>query len=146
MVCPSCSSSDLKKLSLIYMTGTYDGKGVSRGVAAGGGHVGAYRGRYEGVHQSKLAKATAPPVRWPVLKPFIYAVVGMFGLIFVRLSGNAWNALFIVYWSIALLYLAAALFYNLARRPQKVRQWESSFMCQRCGAIVTPQAAAASQV
>src|SRR5579864_3335033 len=144
LVCPSCSSNDVRKLSLIYMAGTSDAKGVSRGIVAGGGSVGGFSGRHQSTHQSKLAKSVGPPAKWPLLKPVLYGIVGMFCLPFVRLSHNAWNALLISYCTMVVLYLVAALFYNLGRRPEKLRQWESSFMCQRCGAIIQGQASAAS--
>jgi hypothetical protein len=127
------------------MAGTYNGKGVSRGILAGEGGIGGYRGRHQSTRQSKLAKSVGPPAKWPLVKPFLYGIVGMFCLPFVRLSHNAWNALFVAYCTVVVLYLATALFYNLGRRPEKLREWESSFMCQRCGAIIGPQASAASQ-
>jgi|SRR5579864_9195099 len=145
VVCPSCSSNDLKKLSLIYMAGTYATKGRSRGIVFSGEGVGAYTARYRSTHESKLSRLAAPPKRMPVIKPLVYGVVGVFCLPFVRLSRQAWNALFIVYCALVLLYLAWAVFSNLFRYPKALQQWESLFMCQRCGTVIEPQASAGSQ-
>jgi hypothetical protein len=74
----------------------------------------------------------------------IYGVVGAFCLVLVPLKGEAWNILFVVYCVAVVIYLLAALFHNVRRYPEALRRWESSFMCQRCGTIIEPQASAAA--
>lgn len=144
MVCPSCSSNDLRKLSLIYLAGTYDAKGTSRGIIFGPTGLNAYRGRHRSTQQTKLSKSLEPPRKRRLLKPLLYGVVGAFCLPFVRISHQAWNTLFIGYCAVVVLYLAGALLYNLVRFPEALRRWQSSFLCQRCGAVIEPQAPAAS--
>src|SRR5215469_5595233 len=125
MNCPSCSSGDVRKLSLIYMAGTYEGKGVSRGVVLSEGGLGFFHARRRGTHQSKLSKAVAPPKKWPVVKPLLYAIAGLLCLPLVRVSRHAWDALFWIYCAAVVVYLIATLFYNLFRYPKALRQWES---------------------
>lgn len=144
-VCPSCSANDLKKLSLIYMSGTYDTRGTSRGIVLSGEGLGIFKGRSRRTHESKLSKRLAPPQKRRLLKPLVYGVAGVFCLPFVRVSHQAWNALFIGYCAVIALYLAGRVLYNLLGYPGALRRWESSFMCQRCGAIIQPQSSAASQ-
>lgn len=145
MVCPSCSSNDLKKLSLIYMAGTYDSSGVSRGVVLSGSGLGVFRGRRRSKHESKLSKLAAPPKKWLLLKPLLYGIAGVLVFPLVRVSRHAWDALFLGYCAAVILYLAGAFFYNVFRYPKALREWESLFMCQRCGQIIQPQASAASR-
>lgn len=144
MVCPSCSSNDLKKLSLIYIAGSYETTGRSRGIVFNGEGVGAYRARHRSIHESKLSRLAAPPKKMPFLKPLIYGVVGMFCLPFVRLNHQAWNAMFLGYCALVLLYVGWAVFFNIFRYPKALQRWELLFMCQGCGAIIQPQASAAS--
>ena len=140
MNCPSCSSGDVRKLSLIYMSGTHDTTGVSRGVVLSESGLGVFRARRRSTHQSKLSKVAAPPPKWPLLKPLLYGVVGLLCLPLVRISRPAWDALFWSYCSVGMVYFVSALFYNFFRYPRALRKWESLFMCQRCGAIVEPRA------
>jgi hypothetical protein len=137
MVCPSCLSNDLKKLSLIYMAGSYERKGRSRGIVFSAEGVGAYRARNRSTHESKLSKVAAPPKKWAIVKPLLYGVVGAFCLVLVPLKGQAWNLLFAVCCVAVVVYLLAALLHNMRRYPEALRSWESSFMCQRCGTIVS---------
>lgn len=145
MVCPSCSSSDVKKLSLIYIDGTYEGTGVSRGIVLSDGGVGVFRGRRRTRHQSKLSKLAAPPSKRRLLKPLLYGIAGVLLSPLVRVSRHVWDALFLSYCAAVMLYLAGALLYNVFGYPKSLRHWESLFMCQRCGEIFQPQVAAASQ-
>lgn len=127
------------------MGGTYDSSGASRGVVLSEAGLGVFRGRRRTRHQSKLSKLAAPPKKWRLLKPLLYGIAGVFVFPLVRLSRHVWDALFIGYCALIVLYLAGALLYNLFRYPATLRQWESLFMCQQCGVIIEPQASAASQ-
>jgi hypothetical protein len=40
-------------------------------------------------------------------------------------------------------YILVALCYNLFVRPKQYKNWERKFMCQRCGAVLEPEALAA---
>lgn len=75
----------------------------------------------------------------------IYGVLGAFFLVVVPLKGQAWNLLFAVYCVAVVIYLLAALSHNMRRYPEALRRWESSFMYQRCDAIIQSQISAASQ-
>src|SRR5262249_4243854 len=134
------------KLSLIYMGGTYDGTGVSRGVVLSGGGLGVFRARRRSIRQSKLSKAAAPPRKWRLVKPLLYWIGGLLFLPLVRVSRHAWDALFWTYCSVVVAYLIAAVFYNLFRYPKALQEWESLFMCQQCGAIIQPQASGAASL
>src|SRR5215468_4811573 len=112
MICPSCSSNDLKKLSVIYMGGTYDSTGVSRGVVLSEGGLGVFRSRRRTRHQSKLSRLAAPPQKRRLLRPLLYGIAGFLVFPLVRVSRHAWDALFIGYCALVVLYLAGALLYN----------------------------------
>lgn len=144
MFCPSCSSNDLKKLSLIYMSGIHDTTGVSRGVVLSEGGLGVFRGRRRSTHQSKLSTLAAPPKKCRLLKPLLYGIAGLLCLPLVRVSRHAWDALFFGYCAVVVVYVVGALFYNFFRYPEALRRWQSLFMCQQCGAIVEPQTSTAS--
>lgn len=145
MVCPSCSSNDVRKLSLIYASGTYDSTGVCRGVVLSEGGLGVFRGRRRSKQQSKLSKLAAPPIRRRLLRPLLYGIAGIFVFPLVRVSRHVWDALFLSYCAAVILYLGGALLYNVFGYPKSLRHWESLFMCQRCGEIFQPQVSAASQ-
>lgn len=77
MVCPSCSSTDLKKLSLVYVSGTYEGSGVSRGAVLSAGGPGLHVGRNRGTYQSKLSGVAAPPKKRSFIKWILWWLLGL---------------------------------------------------------------------
>src|SRR6266446_8402894 len=82
LVCPKCNSTDLKKVSLAYQEGLFQGEARTRlgAVVVGGGGPDMVVGRAttRGSQQSALSKNLTPPVKWSYLK-----VVGWSILVFV---------------------------------------------------------------
>lgn len=155
MVCPSCSSTDLKKLSFVYASGTYDGKGLNRGLVLSADGPGVHIGRSRGTYQSKLSQIAAPPKKRSFVKAILFWLAGM--VVVAILSRNLLHSLprnqareldnlaGLVYLLILPILLVWIFWYNRRVYPELFRQWDSRFMCQRCGAIIEPQASAASQ-
>ncbi len=77
MVCPSCDSSDLKKLSLIHAAGLYESCGKIRGFPLGKTD-GLLFGSYRGKNQNRLSKMVRPPTRFPCATPAILWLLGFF--------------------------------------------------------------------
>jgi hypothetical protein len=138
MVCPSCTSTDLKKISLIHAAGVYESRGQIRGLMFGAAD-GFLLGKYRGKSQSHLSKSLDPPRKLPYAAPIVLWLVGLFPtMAFVsraKLSLLA-GSLSMAYILALPVYLLVALLYNGLVRPKKHKNWEGKFMCQRCGAPI----------
>jgi hypothetical protein len=138
MVCPTCNSSGLRKLSLIHATGIHESRGRFCGVFFGNTD-GLHFGRYRGKSQTKLSKTVRPPVKAPYSWPIGLWLLGFFTIMTFANRGRISEAVAVLDLACILLlptYLVAALAYNFFVRPARVKVWQSKFMCQRCGAIV----------
>jgi len=138
MICPSCNSTDLKKLSLIYAAGTYESHGQLHGLFLGS-IGGLWVGRYRGTNQSSLSKMVAPPMKLPYASPTILWVVAFFILmaLFGRGRLSTLMALVSLGYIFALpAYFLGALLYNFILRRRKYKKWEAQFLCQRCGTVL----------
>jgi hypothetical protein len=141
MVCPSCNSTDLKKMSLIYAAGVYESRGRIRGLFFGSSDGFLLR-KYGGASQSQLSKMASPPKKLPYAAPIILWLVGLFPTmaLVARAKLSPLTGLISVAYVLALpVYLLVVLFYNWLVRPKKHRNWERKFMCQRCGALIEVQ-------
>jgi hypothetical protein len=77
MLCPSCNSSDLKKVSLIHAAGSHESRGRISGLLVGSSD-GFLIGRYRGSSQNRLSTMLAPPTKAPYVLPVILWLVGFF--------------------------------------------------------------------
>lgn len=137
MVCPNCSSTDLRKVSLVHSAGVYESRGHFLGFLLGGN--GAVFGRYRGTSQSHLSRMLNPPRKLPYVAPTVLWLMGFFVLMSFDARGKlSWemSVLSVAYVLFLPAYWLGSLFYNFFVRPKKVRRWQQNFMCQRCGAIV----------
>jgi hypothetical protein len=140
MVCPNCSSTDLRKVSLVYAAGIHESRGWFLGLLLGGAD-GALLGRYRGTSQSSLSRLLNPPRRLPYVAPIVLWLIGFFILMSFDAQGKlswAMAVLSVAYVLLLPAYLLGSLIYNLFIRPKKFKQWREKFMCQRCGAIIEP--------
>jgi len=140
MVCPNCSSTDFRKVSLVYAAGIHESRGWFLGLLLGGAD-GAILGRYRGTSQSRLSRLLNPPRRLPYVAPIVLWLIGFFILMSFDAQGKlSWvmAVLSVAYVLLLPAYLLGSLIYNLFIRPKKFKQWQQKFMCQHCGAIVEP--------
>jgi hypothetical protein len=138
MVCPNCSSTDLRKISLLHAAGIYESQGRFLGLVFGS-IDGLLFGWYRGTSQSRLSALLSPPRKLPYVAPIVFWLIGFFVLTSFDAQGKlswAMAVLSVAYVFILPTYLLGSLIYNLFVRPKKFRQWQRKFMCQRCGTIV----------
>jgi hypothetical protein len=140
MVCPNCNSTDLKKASLIYAADVYESRGRMGGLLFGNGDA-FFVGKYRGANRSLLSKMVAPPRKAPYVAPVVLWLMGFF--IVMAFAGRGKLSLMMGVLAVGYLlllpgYLLAALFYNFFLLPKKKRDWETRFMCQKCGFVCNP--------
>jgi hypothetical protein len=149
--CPKCNSTDLKKVSLAYEEGLFRSKGRTRlravVVGSGGPDIVVGRATTHGTQQSALSEKLTPPVKWSSLK-----VIGWSFLVFVCISWLVFyvntvktNAPTVSSAPLTLFALiSAAVFglllffvwkHNHSTYQTQFAEWDSSFVCQRCGAV-----------
>ena len=142
MVCPHCNSNDVRKLSLIYASGTFETKGQMHG-SSYGGRSGFYFGRFRRQTQSRLSAAASPPRKGRYTPLALLWLIGFFIVMAFAGRGriSTTMALFSVSYVLLLPGLVIGMFvYNLVVYPAKNRLWDAKFMCQRCGAVMQAKA------
>jgi len=126
---------------LVHAAGIHESRGWFLGLLLGGGADGALLGRYLGTSQSRLSRLLNPPRKLPYFGPIVLWLFGFFILMSFDAQGKlswAMAVLSVVYVLLLPAYLLGSLIYNLFFRPNKFKQWQEKFMCQRCGAIIEP--------
>ena len=124
--CPRCASGQTQRLAVVYADGTL-----------------SVRGRPQHTSASQLA---APPKPMSYLGPSVllflaFLILGDLAL--ARLPRGSWlaggtvgNTLQAAFVLVPVLaWLIRAHRYNATRWRERVRQWEHSFRCSRCGAV-----------
>src|SRR5207237_9597380 len=87
MVCPTCNSSDLKKLSLIHAAGSYELRGSLLGALIGSGG-GLLFGSYRVKSQNLLCRMAATPRKMHFISPDVLVILKFFKLMALSARGN----------------------------------------------------------
>ena len=121
----------------MHAAGIYESRGRFIGLFLGD-TGGALFGRYRGTSQNRLSASLNPPRRLPYAAPIVLWLMGFFILMsFDARDKLSWAmaVMSVLYVFLLPVYLLGSIFYNLALRPKKFREWQRKFMCQRCGTI-----------
>jgi len=149
--CPKCNSTDLKKVSLAYQDGLFRSNARTRLSAAllGGGGPDLVVGRAttQASHQSALSKRLTPPAKWSYVKVSSRSILTFLclgWLIFyvnnvTRNSSTVVTRPLAIFSSISgaifVLLLLLVWWHNHSTHARRYAEWDSSYICQRCGAI-----------
>ena len=149
--CPKCNSTDLKKVSLAYEEGLFRSEGRTRlravAVGSGGPDLVVGRATTRGTEKSALSKKLTPPVKWSYLKVIGWSVlVFLFAgwLVFyvntvTTKATTVSSAPLTVFVLISAAVFGFLLFFvwkhNHSTYQTQFAEWDSSFVCQRCGAV-----------
>ena len=147
--CPKCNSTDLKKVSLAHQEGLFRSEGRTRlrAVVVGGGGPDLVVGRAttRGTEQSALSKNLTPPVKWSYLKVIGWSVLVFLSagwLVFyvntvttnaTTVSSAPLTALGLISGAVFVLLLFVVWKHNHSTYQRRFAEWDSSFICQRCG-------------
>ena len=150
--CPMCGSDALKKVSVAYEEGLQNVRARARirGVVVGSDGPDLIVGRTAtmGTQQTAISRALAPPQKWSYVKLCGWSILAFLSIgwmvfyvnavitnssfvssvpltIFAILSVGVFVALCLVYWK-----------HNRTTYPRQYRQWDRSFLCQGCGAVI----------
>lgn len=139
VLCPKCTSGEVRSLSLIYREGlshsvtntTGTGFGGARGGFGGGTMSAVSHGR----SQTVLSKEAAPPSKKRVVTWLVLTVI--FSFLFLG-STKDFGVSTLVFAGVAALSIWMAMNnreYNATQFPELYSRWQRSFMCNRCGAV-----------
>jgi hypothetical protein len=150
--CPKCNSTDLKKVSVAYQEGLYrtDARTRLRAALVGGNGPDLVVGRAttKATHQSALSKQLTPPTKWSYLKVGSWSVLAFLGVGWLVFYVNAVTTNSSTVSSPPLTFFAlicATIFFlllfvvrkhNQLGYPRKYAEWNSSYLCQRCGGVI----------
>ena len=147
--CPSCNSTDLKRLSIAYQEGRFSVNTNSRlrgmVVGAGGPDVVIGRATTQGVQQSDLSRKLSPPTKWSYRKVLLWSVaISAVALIaYVRSvmsqPGPASTlpvTLYAITFPVVFAFLLALIWrHNHYVYRRKYTDWNRAFICQQCGIV-----------
>ena len=149
--CPKCNSTDLKKVSLAHQEGLFRSEGRTRlrAVVVGGGGPDLVVGRAtaRGTEQSALSRKLTPPEKWSYLKVIGWSVLAFLcagWLVFYvnTVTTNATTVISVPLTAFGLIcggvFVLLMFFvwkHNHSTFEKQFAEWDSSFICQRCGAI-----------
>jgi hypothetical protein len=149
--CPKCNSTDLKKVSLAHQEGLFRSEGRTRlrAVVVGGGGPDLVVGRAttRGTEQSALSKKLTPPVKWSYLKVIRWSVLVFLcagWLVFyvntvttnaTTVSSAPLTAFGLISGAVFVLLLFLVWKHNHSTFRKQFAEWDTSFICQRCGAV-----------
>lgn len=134
-MCPSCNSTDIRKLAVVY------NEGISHGtVKVSGSFATGYA-----VHQTGLSRIAAPPQKRGYGRPILLTIL-LYILLRVlldwligfrslqKIPGNE-IVMQLLFWGPIIAIVVMRFRYNHSTYPEKFRDWQNRFMCQRCGII-----------
>jgi hypothetical protein len=117
-------------------------------VASGGGaDLVVGRATTQGSHQSALSKKLTPPAKWSYLKVIGWSVLSILcaGWIAFYVNTLTTNATTVLSAPLTLFSLISGLIFilllffvwrhNNSAYQRRYAEWDSSFICQRCGAV-----------
>src|SRR5262249_14559242 len=147
--CPSCSSTDLKRLSIAYQEGRFSVSTNSRlsgvVVGAGGPDVVTGRATTQGVQQSDLSRKLSPPTKWSYRKVLLWSIAISFVALVVYVRSVMSQAapvstlpvtLYAIIFPVVLVFLLALVWrHNHSAYQRQYADWDRSFICQRCGTV-----------
>jgi hypothetical protein len=149
MQCPRCRSAEFTKLSLIYAHGLSEGESQSRfwGFGFGGPALGFGRAKTRGHLQSKLSVAVSPPGKmsyWKVIKWGLLVSLIVWWVLFTltgapggpRMLAHDLPFIASANGGLLVFFLWVVWRYNRLVFPGRYANWDSSFMCTRCGHVI----------
>ena len=142
--CPKCEGSDVRRLSVVYGSGTSSltSESGSIGIADVGGHLalGGAQTSSKGTQQSLLARQVAPPPKRDATGGGCLAVcaviVGTVGIASFSSSpfeGIAWLLFAVLLGVGAERRVSSVDRYNAEEWTKLKAAWDRSFLCMRCG-------------
>jgi hypothetical protein len=150
--CPSCGSSNVKRLSLVHREGLATSSSVTGAIGFAGGHVAVGHGTTRSAHQTLLSRQFAPPHRKSMVWPWVGMVFSGFGTLSAVLGGlgdtspnasagrGVMGMMLAIYVPVFLLSFRA--YWNGKRHneqyPRQLLVWDNSYMCGRCGEVFVP--------
>jgi hypothetical protein len=151
--CPKCESTDVTKLSVVHAEGFFDLEAKTRTRSLGFGFDGpalvASHGNTNGHVQSKLSALANPPRKKPYRKFVLYWVVASFVIALILVNSPAGSSAHGQQILTALgcgdfvffdFVIAVLWRFNHLILPRRYELWERSFMCRRCGTVLTTEA------
>ena len=150
MNCPSCGSTNTKRLSLVYASGTSTSRSSSFWITSKG-RLGTRSGR--GTRQSKLAEAASPPRGPSLILGFIgmvivacalgYILSALIPVIVANIPSPQQAAAFrrysplIIPTATLVVFLIWVVRHRMKRRryARRIAAWELSWLCQKCGSM-----------
>jgi len=149
--CPKCHSTDLKKVSLAYDEGLYrvDTRTRLSAAVVGGNGPDMVVGRTttRGSQQSALSKKLSPPAKWSYLKVmgwcllvFVCAGWLVFYVNTVTTNATSVSSFPLTFFTLISAAIFASLLFlvwkhNNSAYKKRFAEWDSSFICSRCGSI-----------
>lgn len=141
MNCPSCNSTNTKKMQMVWAGGTRTGQSRSTGVGVSTrGTIGVGAGRGQSFSQSHLAAACAPPKKskMPFYVTLVLFLVFWLPMFKVVLSGFTDGHLMSAIFGLPILGLISFGLFKLhvhlgKKNKQEIEAYSRTWVCLKCG-------------
>ena len=148
-VCPACKSENIQRLSVVYESGISNVHAQSSGVATGHGVRVTATTNTTGTVQTSASRRAAPPAKRSIIRLIIsigaifILINGFFAIIISTFWRNSHNFAELVVFIAAAAFcitlgarwLKKATHYNKNIYPHLMREWNNSYLCNRCNNI-----------
>jgi len=141
--CPSCSSGETQKLSLVYEQGlsNINTKSATGGIGLSGGGLGlaSVSTTTTGVTQTVASQRSAPPSKKRYFKPLLTILIVWVLVTLFVMPGNFLGKVFELLWmGASAAWVVYAFKYNSTVWPGLQATWDRTFVCNRCSNIFEP--------
>lgn len=137
--CPYCHSEQTQKLSVAYASGLSEIDARVFGAAVGSWGSGIAGSKVTGNLQSVMSKNAAPPAKAGIRAPVLLITVTFFALdLMVPWPSLANDVLNILWIPACIAWILWAARYNRKVWPRRYKDWDSYFICLRCGKSFCP--------
>ncbi|MFA7656516.1 hypothetical protein [Acidithiobacillus thiooxidans] len=138
--CPYCHSGQTQKLSVAYASGLSKIDAWVSGAAIGSGGYDIAGGKVTGNLQSVLSQNAAPPAKAGIFGPVLMITATFFILdLMVSWPSLANDVLNILWIPACIAWILWALRHNRKVWPRQYKDWDSYFICLRCGMRFCPR-------
>ncbi len=146
MICNSCESPNITKLSLVHESGTAYTSSVTTGTGVGyaggvGGGIGVAHTSATTVSATAM-RAAPPQQKNPEILGSAFVLGFILTVIFMLLPFHGLAVPGVAMMAFSAWGIYVAMKYNLETWPALHQEWERLYLCNRCGQIMTPRRAA----
>ena len=130
--CPKCESDHIQLFSMAFQSGTSTSTSTTTGMGFGSGGLGAFGAVSESSNVTLLAQTVAPPAKRATNLWGIMLILGTM-MLAAGLQNIPVLIMGVLLIAVGFHFFRSAVKWNKEEYPRLLAQWESSWICHKCG-------------